>query len=420
MQKVMVENTAANETAKSWIIPFLAVIFVMMALQMSGLGFSPLLPAIQKEFAMSFTQIGLFTGMYGLSALLLSVPGGILIKRFGEKRVLVVGLLVVILGLIMLSQAGSTGAAFGGRALWLLGYRPAFVCVMTGIALASPPSLRSRSMGINGAITALAAVVGAPFGSAIGEDFGWRSGMIAFAAMALLGVLVFFFFYRTRSSQNPSRVNAKPEAKRPETTAGKPKGKSIFRNPVVWAIAALEGMVGVGFFNSNVYVPSSVEAVFGLKAMDAAYILSTGFIAAIFANMFFGYLMDRFDKWNVMGLMMVILIPASLCMTSNNLLLFRIATAIVLAVGLSAAQQSYALAAGLASGSETGNVMGVVAFGTGIFGYVGPQVLGFLRDWTGGFNAGWCFVAIVAALSLIEIICLKYYLSSRKPAATVA
>jgi MFS family permease len=130
--------------------------------------------------------------------------------------------------------------------------------------------------------------------------------------------------------------------------------------------------------------------------------------------MFFGYLMDRYNKWNVMGLMMVILIPASLCMTSENLLLFRIATAIVLGVGLSAAQQSYALAAGLAAGGETGNVMGVVAFGTGIFGYIGPQVLGFLRDWTGGFDAGWCFVAIVAALALVEIIILKYILSSRK------
>jgi len=34
---------------------------------------------------MSYTQIGLFTGMYGLLALVLSVPAGIVAKRCGEK-----------------------------------------------------------------------------------------------------------------------------------------------------------------------------------------------------------------------------------------------------------------------------------------------------------------------------------------------
>jgi predicted MFS family arabinose efflux permease len=386
-------------------IPFWATIFVMMALQMSSLGFSPLLPDIQKEFGMNFTQLGLFTGMYGLSALLLSVPGGLLARRFGEKKVLATGLLVVILGLVVLSQAGTAAGAFSGRAIWLLGYRPAFVCVMTAIALAAPRSLRSRSMGMIGAITALAAVVGAPFGSAIGNGFGWRRGILAYAGMATLGVVVFYALYRARPRSDDSE--AQPKAS---------KTGSVFRNPVVWAVAALEGMVGVGYFSSNVFVPSAARAVFGLPSLDAAYILSAGFIAAIFANMLFGYLMDRFDKWNVMGSMMVILIPASLAMTSGNLLLFRIATAVVLAVGLSAAQQSYSLAAGLASGRETGNVMGAVALGTGIFGYIGPQMLGSLRDWTGGFDAGWCFVAFVAAIALVEILLLKHFLAARKPA----
>ena len=59
-----------GNTNRSWIVPFLATLFGMLTLQMSNLGFSPLLPDIQKEFSMSHTQIGLFTGMYGLLALL--------------------------------------------------------------------------------------------------------------------------------------------------------------------------------------------------------------------------------------------------------------------------------------------------------------------------------------------------------------
>ena len=57
----------------------------MMAIQMSSLGFSPLLPAIQKDFGISYSQIGLFTGLYGLVAMAVSVPAGLLAKRVGEK-----------------------------------------------------------------------------------------------------------------------------------------------------------------------------------------------------------------------------------------------------------------------------------------------------------------------------------------------
>ena len=54
---------------------------------------------------MSYTQLGLFTGIYGLLALALSVPAGISAKRFGEKRVLGAGLLGVAAGSVLLGQA---------------------------------------------------------------------------------------------------------------------------------------------------------------------------------------------------------------------------------------------------------------------------------------------------------------------------
>ena len=186
-------KNAEGESGRGWMIPFFATILAMMALQMSNLGSSPLLKEIQKEFRMSDSLYGTFTGMYGLSALLLSVPGGMLAKRFGERRVLSISLLFVALGLIVLSQVWSTPTIFAGRAVYLLGYRPAFVCVMTAIALTAPLSLRSRSMGMVGAITAVGTAIGAPFGSAIGEDFGWRNGILAFAGIVLLGAFVFYF-----------------------------------------------------------------------------------------------------------------------------------------------------------------------------------------------------------------------------------
>ncbi len=154
---------------RRWLAPYAATLFAMLALQMSNLGFSPLLPAIRGAFHMSFAQMGLFAGMYGLLSIAWSVPAGLLAKRFGEKVVLAMGLVTVAVGLAALSLAPSFAAAFGARAVWLSGYRFAFVCVMVAVALTCPPAVRGASMGILGAISALASVIGAPLGGMIGR-----------------------------------------------------------------------------------------------------------------------------------------------------------------------------------------------------------------------------------------------------------
>ncbi|HTY64557.1 MAG TPA: MFS transporter [Acidobacteriota bacterium] len=410
-------NNAGDESARGWLIPFAATILAMMALQMSNLGSSPLLKEIQKEFGMSNSLYGTFTGMYGLSALLLSVPGGMLAKRYGERIVMSTSLLVVALGLCVLSQVWSTPTVFAGRAVYLLGYRPAFVCVMTAIALAAPLSLRSRSMGMVGVITAIGSAIGARLGASIGRDFGWRNGILSFGGIVFVGAFIFYFAYSIRPERNAPRIESKSEKAKLEAPSVMTKNGSVFRNPVIWALAVLEGIVGVGYFSSNWFIPGAVEMIFGRKDGTAANILYTGYMAAIVANVIFGYLMDRFNKWNVMGLMMLILIPASLCMNTTNILLFYIASSLVLSVGLSAAQQCFSLAAELVPAREMGNVMGMVSLGPGIFGYVGPQMLGWLRDWTRNYTAGWYFLAIVALISLSLVVYIKRYIKVHASAA---
>ena len=80
-----------NRRAEEWVVSFVATLCGMMALQMSSLGFAPVIPLIQQAFKMSYSQVGLFTGLYGILALVLSVPAGLTAKRFGEKTVMVTG-----------------------------------------------------------------------------------------------------------------------------------------------------------------------------------------------------------------------------------------------------------------------------------------------------------------------------------------
>jgi len=381
---------------KRWLAPYVATLFAMLALQMSNLGFSPLLPAIRGAFHMSFAQMGLFAGMYGLLSIVWSVPAGLLANRFGEKVVLASGLVMVAAGLAALSQAPNFVTAFGARAVWLSGYRFCFVCVMVAVALTCPPAVRGASMGILGAVSSLASVVGAPLGGVIGRDFGWRNGILAYVGVALAGALVFLVFYRS---------DPKAEAR----SAHGAVSASAFRSPLLWSLALLSGLAGMGSLSANFFVPSAAQALFHLDQVGASYLISTGFMLAIFVNLLFGFLMDRFHRWKVMAALASLGMLGGIAMTSHDLLVFRIGTAMVLALGHAGIQQSYTLAADVLRGRETGNVMGVVSMVAGVFSYLGPQMLGLLRDWSGGFVAGWYFIIGAAAVTLLLVTALWSY-----------
>jgi predicted MFS family arabinose efflux permease len=387
---------------RKWALPFATTLFAMVALQMSSLGFAPLLPEIQKQFSMSYAQVGLFTGIYGLIGIALSVPAGLMAKRFGEKWILIGGLLVLALGLCLLSRATGFGSALAGRGVWIAGYRFAFVCVLTALALTCPPSLRGRLMGIVGALSSLASVIGAPFGSSIAQTLGWRSAILAFGCTALLAAAVVALFYVNVPSI-AAQTGSHPAV---EDRKG---GPSAFRVPAVWGLALVGGLIGMPSFSVTFFVPSAARSVFRLDPVPASWIISSGYLAAIVLNLFVGYLMDKFNKWVVMGVLMALLVPSCLAVTIDNLLVFRVSIALILAIGFTATNQLYGIAADVLRGRQSGNVMGLISLGAGVCGYLGPQMLGALRDWTGGFVAGWYVMAGVAAATVCGVALLNRY-----------
>lgn len=382
-----------------WAISVTAVILAMMAIQMSSLGFSPLLPAIRKDLAASYSQMGLFTGMYGLIAIFISLPAGILAARFGEKRMLLSGLAVTAAGLACLGFAHSYGGALASRAVWLIGYRFAFICVFTAMAIGTPEKYRSRTMGILGALAALASVIGAPFGTRLAEGIGWRGGIFGFAVIAVLGGALFAALYR-------------PVAPFAESAAG-PHGHALnrgylsaLRNPIMWGLILL-GLINMGGFSVTFFVPYAVESVFGLNAGESAAIISSSYLFSIFLNLGVGWLCDRFSRWSIMIVLAALLVPASFAVLSRDLLVFRIGIALVVSLGHAATNQIYAICGAVLKRDEIGTGMGIVGLGSGIFGYLGPQMLGYLRDSTGGFSAGWLFVAFAAVISLADLLLLR-------------
>lgn len=397
----------ATRAPAHWFLPFAVTLVAMFALQLSNLGFSPLLPSIQQEFDMSFTQLGTFTGMYGLLAMILSVPAGISARHFGERRVLALGLLGVAAGSLLLGEAWSAESAIAFRGLTIFGYRFAFVSVLIAVALTAPVSLRGRTMGVVGATSSLASVIGAPLGGLLVREFSWRDAIFGYAGMAALGAVLFWYLYKPtpQAPASPRDVHA----------PGQVSGSALL-SPVVWTLALIVGLGGFGQFTVTYFVPSVAQANYGLDAAAAGVIISTGYLAAIVVNLAVGVLVDRFNKVAVLGGVFVLLAIASASLSIDHLLTFRVATATVIGFGFTAANQLYGLAGSLMPRHEAGNAMGVVSLGAGLFGFLGPQLLGILRDWTGSFSAGFLMVATADVLTLGLLVMLYRMTRTATPA----
>jgi cyanate permease len=224
--------------------------------------------------------------------------------------------------------------------------------------------------------------------------------------MAVLGVASFLLFYTPAQRESATDVGAHQTGIR--------SNRSAFLSPVVWILALIVGMGGFGQFTVTNFVPSVANALYGLDAKAAGLIISTGYVTAIVVNIAVGVLVDRFNRLLVLGGIFILLAIASSSMTIEDLAIFRFSTAAVIGLGFTAANQLYGLAGSVTSRGETGNAMGVVSLGAGLFGYFGPQMLGILRDWTGSFVAGFYMVAIADVITL-GLIVLLYRMTRGRP-----
>ncbi|HEY51514.1 MAG TPA: MFS transporter [Dehalococcoidia bacterium] len=110
----------------------------IIALYMSGVifyGFTAIFEPIAEEFGWSYTSISIAASIRGLEAGMLAPVVGILVDRWGPRRVIFIGVLLMGLGLMLLSQVHS-----------LLMFYIAFILMSLGIS----------SCGISVTVTAVA------------------------------------------------------------------------------------------------------------------------------------------------------------------------------------------------------------------------------------------------------------------------
>ncbi|MFI5012621.1 MAG: MFS transporter [Hyphomicrobiales bacterium] len=181
---------------RRWII--LCVLFVArtaISFQFQSVG--SVAPLLGQTLSVNYTEIGTLIGLFFLPGALISLPGGLFMQRFGDKRICAVGLSLMVAGGIVLGESHDFGMAFAGR-----------LVSGTGAILLNQVLTKMTTDWFAGReiVFAMAVLLASwPFGIAaglviqpwMGASFGWPVVMYMVASLCGLALLLVALAYRT-------------------------------------------------------------------------------------------------------------------------------------------------------------------------------------------------------------------------------
>jgi MFS family permease len=150
---------------------------------------TPLVPSYADQFDLTKLQAGLLIGAYGAGALLGGVPGGALAGRFGPKRAVVLGLLVLTASSVAFALA--TGPAALGLARFVQGLASTTTWsgALAWITAEAPRERRGQVLGTTFSFAVLGAILGPTFG-AVAEHVGIRGSFAVVGAITFVLAIV--------------------------------------------------------------------------------------------------------------------------------------------------------------------------------------------------------------------------------------
>jgi predicted MFS family arabinose efflux permease len=354
-------------------------------------------PSLIETFHIGFTEVGTLIGLYHITGVLLSLPGGFIIQRLGDKTICAAGLATMVAGGLILATADTYSVAFAGRLLSGMG----------GILFNLVLSKMTADWFVRREIVLAMAVVLStwPFGIALGlfsqpriaEAFGWRAAMLASVGFCLISLLLMTAFYRA-----PPDAPARPAAGPGSTTL--PPARALA--PVIVA-GLMWGAFNAGVVAYFSFVPVLLSETRGMTLIASGSLTSLALWIGMLSIPSGGFIAQRSHRPN-----------------ATIVVFCGAASAALVAIVAGAPALPACIAFGLAIGPPPGVITSLPtriltseqrAPGFGAFyachfllQAAGPAVAGWLRDTSSGgaavaFAAG-LFVVPLPLLAVFEVL----------------
>lgn len=403
-------GTAIQEWKTGWALVLAASMgfsFFSLLLAATGVFMEPL----TKEFHWSRTLLSSGPSIAVTLTALLSPPFGMVIDKFGSRRVVLPGLILTMASVASFSLLNGTQTQW--VALWLVFGLCALTIkstAWTAGVLGIFTQARGLALGLTLAGTAVAQMVVPPLTNWLIDTVGWRYAFVGLSLGwgSITWLLCFFFFFDAHDKAKRLAAAGVEAAAKPVLTGLTPA--QAIRDSALWRLAISNFVVMLLTMGLTVHLFEILREA-GISRTHAAYLTSLGGAAGIIGKLVTGWLLDRYRPNWVGGVTLGIAALTFLLLMNG----IRSPTLIIIAL----------LVNGYAAGSKTqitgfatANYGGMKHFGViyGVMGGLmalasglGPLTAGIIYDKMGGYGPFLLAGAIGCTLGGVLMVSLPAY-----------
>jgi len=381
--------------------------------------------ALCSQFGISDVTFGFLLGAYNWTYALCQLPAGVLLDRFGVRRVGCFSTFLWSIASFAAAITPSIGGFFGARLLLGVGEAPTFPANAKAIGYWFPPRERSFATSFFDGAAKFSSAIGVPIIGLLLLHIGWRLSFAATGVVSFLYFLLFCWMYH-----DPHHKAQASGTEPAQATADALESSDVYSNynPTRASLGYLLkrrkviGLaLGFGSYNYVFYLLLTWLPVYLSRSlhMDLEHsFLYTGvpWLIATGADLLIGgWLVDALilRGWNADRVRRVVLIGGTILglgilgaahAHSTAEALFWLSVSIG---GLSAAAPvGWSLPSLIAPGDSVGSVGGILNLSNQISGIAAPMITGFLVNGRQSFAAAFGVAAVYLVIGICAYILL--------------
>lgn len=272
------------------------IIYVMtagwIAIWVYRTALAPVYPQISEYFGgISDSQIGSISSLYFLGYVLMQIPSGILVDKFGQKIVLIPGFILFGLGTLIVALASSITVVYVGSVLAGVGCGTYYGVAYSLTGKHVPSSRKSLSTAIVNSGTAVGSGLGMVSSSYFVAQLGFPWQSMMFFALALIVIMIFIFmrFIKGNEVEEEEEVEIATVAQTPSGS----KGSHLFKPRMIGAYI-LYFATCYAYYLTDTWLPNFLATERGFEGASIGVATSLVFFAAIPGALIFSRIADKF------------------------------------------------------------------------------------------------------------------------------